>query len=82
MASVFARVFGDDRLNHDIHVEAAVLRLVKAKGFEPELLYWDDGSLISILTGAAVDATQKKLIAGGVWERHFVVCNIDRSPVE
>lgn len=56
---------------------AAVLRLKKREDYEPELLYWDDGSLITILTGAAIDPQRKKMIAGGVVERHFIVCDMD-----
>jgi arylesterase/paraoxonase len=74
LASAYSRAFGDNHLAAP--VEAAVLRLVKSNNFAPEILYWDNGALISILTGAAVDAKHKKLIAGGVWERHFIVCDI------
>jgi hypothetical protein len=63
-------------LNYDALVEAAVLRLVKAKNYAPEIIFWDRGSLISILTGSAVSAESGKLVAGGVWERHFIVCDM------
>lgn len=56
--------------------DAAIIRLVKAKNYEPELLYWDDGSLITVLTGAVVDPVRKKLIAGGVVAKHFIVCDL------
>lgn len=53
-----------------------MLRLVKAKDYAPEVLYWDSGALISVLTGAAVDPARGKLIAGGVYERQFIVCDL------
>lgn len=56
--------------------DAAILRLVKSKGYEPEVLYWDDGSLITVLTGAAVDPVRHRLIAGGVVANQFIVCDI------
>lgn len=56
---------------------AAVLRLKKQDDYEPEVLYLDDGSLITVLTGAAIDPLRKKMIAGGVFERHFIVCDMD-----
>jgi arylesterase / paraoxonase len=52
------------------------LRLVKAKDYEPEVLYWDDGKLISVLTGAAVDPKRNKMVAGGVMAGRSVVCDI------
>ncbi len=63
-------------LNSSFHAEAAVLRLVKKNNYEPEVLYWDDGSLMTLLTGAAVDPESRRLIAGGVFEKHFIVCDI------
>lgn len=74
---LYARLIGDGLLNSSIIGSAAVLRLNKAKDYEPEVIYWDDGSLITMLTGAAVDPERKKLIAGGVIERHFIVCDLD-----
>jgi arylesterase/paraoxonase len=56
---------------------AAVLRLKKQDDYEPEILYLDDGSLITVLTGAAIDPVRKRMIAGGVIERHFIVCEMD-----
>ena len=72
------RLIGDGLLNSSITGAAAVLRLNKAKDYEPEVIYWDDGSLITILTGAALDPQRKKMIAGGVVERHFIVCDMDK----
>ena len=64
-------------LNTTLLADAAVLRLVKKNDYEPEVLYYDDGSLITILTGAAVDPANHRLIAGGVVEKHFIVCDIN-----
>ncbi|KAH7074789.1 paraoxonase 2 [Paraphoma chrysanthemicola] len=75
--ALYARFMGGGLLDHTIPIPAAVLRLVKAKGFAPEVLYWDDGSLISILTSGAVDKERGLLVAGGVFERHFIVCKIE-----
>ncbi|KAJ9610641.1 hypothetical protein H2200_005418 [Cladophialophora chaetospira] len=78
VAALGVRLFGPDNvLDYSLKGEAGVLRLIKAKDYEPELLYWDDGSLITVLTGAAVDPKHGKLIAGGVVERYFIVCDID-----
>jgi len=63
-------------LNTSLRADAAVLRLVKKNDYEPEVLYYDDGSLITVLTGAAVDPASHRLIAGGVVEKHFIVCDI------
>ncbi|KIV88174.1 hypothetical protein PV10_09095 [Exophiala mesophila] len=60
----------------DVKSDAAILRLVKSKDYEPEVLYWDDGSLITVLTGAAVDPVRHRLIAGGVVAKQFIVCDI------
>lgn len=73
---LIGRLTGDNILNSKFKAEAAVLRLVKKNDYKPELLYWDDGSLITVLTGAAVDPYNHRLIAGGVAERHFIVCDI------
>ncbi|ETN41252.1 uncharacterized protein HMPREF1541_03187 [Cyphellophora europaea CBS 101466] len=70
------KLSGENVLNSSVTASAAVLRLVKSKEYEPEVLFWDDGSQISGLTGAAVDPKRKKLIAGGVYEQHFVVCDL------
>ncbi|EXJ67791.1 uncharacterized protein A1O5_09137 [Cladophialophora psammophila CBS 110553] len=71
------RLSGDHLLDYGFKGEAGILRLVKARDYEPELLYWDDGSLITVLTGAAVDPVHGKVIAGGVVERYFIVCDVD-----
>jgi hypothetical protein len=77
VARLKEKLWGPEVLNPEFIAEAAVLRLVKAKDYEPELLYWDNGSLLTVLTGAAVDPKHGKLIAGGVVEHNFVICDID-----
>ncbi|OAP59387.1 hypothetical protein AYL99_06685 [Fonsecaea erecta] len=77
VAALRHRLSSDHLLDYSLKGEAAIVRLVKARDYEPELLYWDDGSLITVLTGAAVDPVHGKLIAGGVVERYFMVCDID-----
>ncbi|KAI1628209.1 paraoxonase 2 [Exophiala viscosa] len=71
---LFARLHNP--LNTTLQADAAILRLVKKNDYEPEVLYYDDGSLITVLTGAAVDQASHRLIAGGVVEKHFIVCDI------
>jgi len=76
---LIGRLSGANILDSEYKAEAAVLRLVKKNDYKPEVLYWDDGSLITVLTGAAVDPVNHRLIAGGVVERHFIVCDISRA---
>jgi arylesterase/paraoxonase len=71
------RLSGNNPLNSSMIAPAAVLRLKKQDDYNPEVLYSDDGSLITILTGVAIDPRRKKMIAGGVVERHFIVCDLD-----
>ncbi|KIW07114.1 uncharacterized protein PV09_01989 [Verruconis gallopava] len=75
--ALFGRLAEENILNSSMIGAAAVLRLRKDRDYEPEVIYWDDGSLITILTGAAVDPVRKKMIAGGVVERHFIVCDLE-----
>lgn len=72
-------------LNNTLKGEAAVLRLKrqpstsspgKGRYADPEVLYWDDGSLITVLTGAAVDEKRGKMVAGGLVVGYFVVCDV------
>ncbi|KAK6382795.1 hypothetical protein LTS17_003464 [Exophiala oligosperma] len=79
LESLFKRGFGPGGLDYGTLCESAVVRLDKAKGYAPELLFWDDGSQLSVLTGAAVDPYHKKLIAGGMFSKGFIVCNISND---
>lgn len=74
--NVDKRTVGDGPVDYEHHVQSAVIRLVKGRGYEPELLYWDEGSQISIVTGSVYDPATHRLVAGGVFEQHFVVCEI------
>jgi arylesterase / paraoxonase len=74
---VLNRLTGENILDSSIIGEAGIVRLIKAKDYKPELIFWDDGNLITILTGAAVDTKHGKIIAGGVVEKHFIVCDAD-----
>lgn len=56
-----------------------MIRLNKAKDFEPEVIFWDDGSLIGVLTTAALDPVRKKMIAGGFIEGYFMVCDMNEA---
>lgn len=58
-------------------MEGAILRLAKANNYAPELLFWDDGSLLSLITAGVVDARLNKLVAGGVYARNWIVCDIN-----
>jgi hypothetical protein len=54
--------------------------LRKDRGWEPEVLYWDDGGLVSVVTGAGVYVTKKgarRMIAGGVVAKRSLVCELD-----
>ena len=76
LESLMKRGSGERVLDYDTLAEAAVIRLDRAEGYTPHPLYWDDGSLISILTGADVDPHNKVLIAGGLVSESFLVCDI------
>ncbi|KAJ5500516.1 Major facilitator superfamily domain general substrate transporter [Penicillium expansum] len=76
LRSILPRAFGNGPLNYSSPVEAAVLRLVKTNNFTPEIIFWDDGNQISIVTSSALDSTGRKLVAGGVRERWFLVCEV------
>ena len=76
LVALLKRGFGPGGLDYGTLCESAVVRLSKAKGYAPELLFWDDGSQLSVLTGAAVDPYNKRLIAGGMFSTAFLVCDI------
>lgn len=76
MHNLVGKLTGDNMINSSYISEAGLVRLVKAKDYEPQLLFWDDGSLITLLTGAAADPVRGKIVAGGVAEKHFVVCDV------
>ncbi|KNG51054.1 hypothetical protein DDE82_007685 [Stemphylium lycopersici] len=76
LTAVAAR-FEGGLLSEGPSVESTVLRLVKANNYTPQILYWDDGGVLSFVTSAVVDTKLKRMVMGGVYERHWAVCNID-----
>lgn len=73
------RGFGSGVLDYHIPAEVSVIRLDKSRGYQPSLLFWDNGLTMSMLTGAAVDPVHKKLLAGGVFSKYFLVCDISKD---
>ncbi|KAK5227778.1 hypothetical protein LTR47_008349, partial [Exophiala xenobiotica] len=77
--TLMKRGFGPGVLDYHIPAEASILRLDRARGYEPTLLFWDNGMSMSMLTGAAVDPYRKKLLAGGVFSKYFLVCDLSKD---
>ncbi|KIX03916.1 uncharacterized protein Z518_07469 [Rhinocladiella mackenziei CBS 650.93] len=64
-------------LGKDFLVPAAALRLDHEKNYTPMLVYFDDGSLISFMTAAAVDPYNGFFIAASVLQYGgFAVCKV------
>ncbi len=64
-------------LGKDLLVPAAALRLRQAKGYAPELAYFNDGSVISFQTAAAGDPYLDLYISTGVLQfGGFAVCKV------
>jgi arylesterase/paraoxonase len=53
-------------LGKDFLVPAASLRLDHANDYTPELIYFDNGSVVSFMTTAAVDPYNNLFLASGV----------------
>jgi len=53
-------------LGKDFLVPAASLRLNHANDYAPELIYFDDGSVISFMTTAAADPYNNLFLTAGV----------------
>ncbi|TFK47145.1 paraoxonase 2 [Heliocybe sulcata] len=69
-------------LGKSYKVPAATVRLDRSEGFKPELIYYDDGSVISYQTVAAIDPYNNVLINGGVIQYGgFAVCELDKGVV-
>ena len=65
------------RLGKDVLVPAAALRLDHEKDFAPELVYFDDGSILSFMTAAEIDPYNNVLVGGSVLqEGGFAVCKL------
>jgi arylesterase/paraoxonase len=64
-------------LGKSMRVPSCALRLVRSRGFEPELVYWDDGSVVSYMTVAAVDPKMGVMVNGAVLQYGgFAVCEV------
>lgn len=69
-------------LGKELLVPAAALRLTKAKGYKPELIYFDDGSVVSDMTAMALDPYNGVLIGAAVLQYGgFAVCKIGKTRV-
>ncbi|OAA63377.1 Six-bladed beta-propeller, TolB-like protein [Niveomyces insectorum RCEF 264] len=68
-------------LGRGLHVPAAALRLTRKDGYRtPELIYYDDGGVLSFMTAMALDATGKRLVGGAVFQTGgFAVCKLGHS---
>lgn len=64
-------------LGKDFLVPAAALRLDHTKDYAPELIYFDDGSVISFMTAVAADPVNGLLLVSGVLQYGgFAVCKV------
>jgi arylesterase / paraoxonase len=58
-------------------VPAGVLRLRRDRGYAPELVYRDDGSVLSFMTAAEVDPSHRVIIGAAVLQYGgFAVCKL------
>ncbi|TFK47136.1 paraoxonase 2 [Heliocybe sulcata] len=63
-------------------VPGAALRLDRSEGFKPELVYYDNGSVITYMTVTAVDPYNGVLLNGGVFQYGgFAVCELGKGVV-
>ncbi|KZT25054.1 paraoxonase 2 [Neolentinus lepideus HHB14362 ss-1] len=89
LVTVFPRGERRSGYIHHVHelgkgfkVPGAALRLDRSEGFKPELVYYDDGSVISYMTVAAIDPYNNVLINGGVFQYGgFAVCDLTKDVV-
>ncbi|KAL1899221.1 hypothetical protein Sste5346_003144 [Sporothrix stenoceras] len=69
-----------EKLGKTLRVPAATLRLPKANGYAPELIYFDDGGVVSDLTAMAIDPYNNVLIGAAVLQYGgFAVCKIGHT---
>lgn len=66
-------------LGKELRVPAAALRLRRENGYEkPELIYSDDGSVVSDMTAAAIDPFNNVFIGAAVLQYGgFAVCELE-----
>lgn len=76
-SSIGQYVEGDRALNRSATTPSAVFRLVKENNYAPELLFWDDGSLVSLLTASAISKKHNVMVGGALLEQFFIICNIE-----
>ena len=66
-----------EKLEKERLVPVAAFRLRSQKNYEPELVYFDDGSQISFMTAVAADPYNGVFIVSGVFQyRGFAVCKV------
>ncbi|ERS97294.1 hypothetical protein HMPREF1624_06626 [Sporothrix schenckii ATCC 58251] len=69
-----------DKLGKELRVPAATLRLPKASDYAPELLYFDDGGVLSDMTAMALDPVNNVLVGAAVLQYGgFAVCKMGHS---
>ncbi|CAK7203348.1 hypothetical protein SEUCBS139899_006081 [Sporothrix eucalyptigena] len=69
-----------DKLGKELRVPAATLRLPKANNYTPELLYFDDGGVLSDMTAMALDPVHNVLVGAAVLQYGgFAVCKIGHT---
>ncbi|PGH16649.1 hypothetical protein AJ80_05151 [Polytolypa hystricis UAMH7299] len=69
-----------DRLGRDLHVPSAAIRLSQKKNYAPEVVFWDDGSILSYMTAATIDPYNRVFIGAGVLQYGgFVVCDLPKG---
>ncbi|KAF7559009.1 hypothetical protein G7046_g5137 [Stylonectria norvegica] len=67
-------------LGKDLLVPSAALLLREARNYQPELVYWDDGSALSYMTVAIVDPYNHIFIGGSVLQYGgFAVCDLPKD---
>jgi len=66
-----------ERLGKGLLVPAAALRLDSQKNYQPELIYFDEGSKISFMPAAAVDSCNGVFVGSSVLQYGgFEVCKV------
>lgn len=64
-------------LGSSVLVPSAALRLRKNRDYEPEVVFWDNGSALSFMTAGTIDPYNGVFIGGGVLQYGgFVVCDL------
>ncbi|KAH8674245.1 paraoxonase 2 [Xylariales sp. PMI_506] len=64
-------------LGKTFHVPAGILRLRRDRDYTPEMIYYDDGSVLSFMTAADLDPFSRVIIGAAVLQYGgFAVCKI------